>query len=179
MRRLAAFTTLLLLGAGCSGVQVQRNWDRTIDFSGYRTYRLRAGTPARDEQGQRRLDGALSWVLAKHGLEPAGAGTEADLEFVTHVWTGSSARLDTKPYGVGYWGAWGYVETGSTSVEMVSQGSLVVDVVDAKEKRIIWRSTASDRAEAYAGPNGEKLLRNVFEDMLQGFPPPPPKAKKP
>ena len=58
-------------------------------------------------------------------------------------------------------------------VSEYQQGTLLLDVVKADNKQLIWRGTATD--EVYPEPGqeaGEKRLREAVQKILAQFPPP-------
>jgi hypothetical protein len=177
-------TTLVALGlavvllAGCATVSVATDYDRSTDFAKYRTYKFVGGhivnngvlddgnTLVRD-----RIESALTRELQSKGLTPATG--DPDL-FVGYM-AGARRRTEIEgmgPYtpGVGpYWnsGWWtpGYMEWWTRSYE---EGTLVIDLVDAPSKRLVWR--AYTRAEVSA-PVTEKKVNAAVEKAFKDFPP--------
>jgi hypothetical protein len=78
-------------------------------------------------------------------------------------------------WGVGY-GRYGGgvgvgVSTARTTPTRVTTGSIVVDIYDAKDKRMIWRGSGSDTVL----PDPEETeaqIREGAEKMFKKFPPP-------
>jgi hypothetical protein len=60
----------------------------------------------------------------------------------------------------------------TTTVEQIPVGTLIVDLVDAKRKELVWRGTATDtlKPEATAAER-EAALSAAITKMLEVFPP--------
>lgn len=169
---LASGLALAALGTGCTSLQVRRDWDRTVDFSRYKTFELRVGTPARKEKVDARIRTAIAEGLGRHGL--AEVTKDADLLVYTHVAIGQQVTIDNTLYGVVQWNVWGFwVEPGRSAPDLVPTGSIAVDLIDARDKKLVWRGKAVDDPEAYGGSRGDTLLRKMADRLFDGFPPPP------
>ena len=131
----------------------------TTDFSSYRTFDFVPVPPgeARLEAtlGYFGVEGVLDRDLSASGLARAIAGTP-DL-YVAYYQGGRQVDVT----------AWGYRTAGDPVVEVVDVPSscLVVDLVDAGTKVLVWRGIATD---ALSSP---EALDPAIRQMLQGWPP--------
>jgi len=147
-------------------------FDRSADFSAYRTYQWKTGTPAPDEGVQQRIEQAIDERLQESGLTSQdGVG---DLIVVTHT----SIARDTLPNGddLGYggwpgWGASSGRDAPSVEISELPGGTLIVDLVDAETNKLVWRGVASgtikgssEKAEA----NAQKKIDKLFRDFPPG-----------
>jgi len=58
------------------------------------------------------------------------------------------------------------------TVEQIPVGTLIVDLVDATAKEMVWRGTATDTLKPQATPaEKEQALTQAIAKMLEGFPP--------
>ena len=74
----------------------------------------------------------------------------------------------------GYWG--GYWGPGGTSTYEYEEGSLILDFVDAKSKKLIWRGAAKAEVNRVNTPEkAEKLISEAVQEILKNFPPEPKK----
>jgi hypothetical protein len=150
-----ARTTLLILAAlaatiaGCAAVTANAQRERGIDFSRYHTYAwgavdalpesdARLATPdARD-----RLEGAVERALTAKGFEAAASPARADLLF--HYHASINERLDVRRSDR----ALGYAEpNGGLKVTTFQAGTIVIDAVDARTNRVVWRGWAQRNLE--------------------------------
>ncbi|MCP3979646.1 MAG: DUF4136 domain-containing protein [bacterium] len=137
--------------------------DKTA-FSGYVTYELRAGTAARREHVQQRIESDVQRILLTRGLLPATA--DPDLLVVTHVLVDrqSAESLSDESY-------WEFV-TGVTGVDAYDfgAGTLVIDFVDPASERVVWRGIASEKVDEDV-KKVEKKIDKLVERLLRDFPP--------
>ena len=147
-------------------------FDRSADFSTYRTYQWKSGTPAPDEGVQQRIEQVIDERLEASGLtRQDGVG---DLIVVTHT----SIARDTLPNGddLGYggwpgWGASSSRDAPSVEVSELPAGTLIVDLVDAETSKLVWRGVASGTIKVSsekAGANVQKKIDKLFRDFPPG-----------
>lgn len=145
MRRLIGRATLALVAmatAACAtSMSVSSHVDRGIDFSRYQTFdwgpadALPTGDPRLDGNPffKDHLQGEVEKQLAAHGFTLAKAGA-ADL--LIHYHAHISERIDVgsvdKSYGYG------------GQVRDYDAGTIVIDLVDARTNKVVWRGWAQD-----------------------------------
>jgi hypothetical protein len=61
--------------------------------------------------------------------------------------------------------------TSTTTVDKIPVGHLVVDIGDAKTKKLLWQGTAQDTLSDKPEKN-EKKIESALEKMFKKFPPP-------
>jgi hypothetical protein len=172
-------TLLCVLGAATALAQdVRYNFASGVDFSGYRTYRWvpTPGAEQLDEITDTQLRGAIEAELAAKGLIKSDSEvTDAILTYQTSVGTEKQVTtIDNGYYGPG-WGWYGYggggMSTSTTST--IVTGQLVLDIYDAKDKKMIWRGTASKTLDMKAKPEKrQKNIRKAMAKLLKNYPPP-------
>lgn len=158
----------VILGAmtlACATLTTSVDYDRSRDFSRYRTFAFRTGTPARRDFTQRRIEKAVGTALRAKGLAPA-ANENPDLDVITHVVVERQQRIETIVWGYGC--RWGGGVALSNVVD-VPVGTLIVDLVDAKETCLVWQGRASDTIGA-DNETRERQLREAVARMFEGFP---------
>ncbi len=182
MRALRFGTTVLLAAfslSACSTLSVTTDYDRTVDFSKLKTFRFEQVTEIRNQLLYDRVTRAITTELEAKGLSRADA--DADLVVAVHgrVDNQTQVRTDSFGYGWGRWGYWGrgpYGYGGSTTtVSQVPVGTLVVDLVDAKAKQLVWQAVAKDTLKQSATP--EKRDARVNEAMREIFAAYPPAGR--
>ncbi|MCI0570616.1 MAG: DUF4136 domain-containing protein [Myxococcaceae bacterium] len=188
----------LTLSACASAIQVTRDFDPDADFTAYRTFAIRggeviertnSGAPTRT-QLEERLETALRNTLQARGLEENDASPDV---YVTYV-AGAQDRTQVESWGVhaqagmGWRGGWGMGGWGRGGMGMggwwgpsyqrfwsrtYTQGSLMVDMVDAHTQQLVWRaySSAEVTPEKLAGPSGAAFIQEVLDKAFEAFPP--------
>jgi hypothetical protein len=175
--RLAAIALLTVFSlSACSTLSVTTDYDRTVDFSKLKTFRFEQQTEIRNQLVYDRVIRAITTELEAKGLSRADA--DADLVVAVHgrVDNQTQVRTDSFGYGWGRWGYWGGGPHGyggsTTTVSQVPVGTLVVDLVDARAKQLVWQAVAEDTIRQSASPDERdarvsEAMKRVFAD----FPP--------
>jgi hypothetical protein len=161
-RVVAALGLLLLLPVAQAGVTV--DYDETIDFSKYRTFMWTKGTPAVNPEVQEWIVAAVRRELRANGLKQITEG-EPDLLVSTVAFA---------QYDGGVTGGHMVAQTwavGITRVEIhdVAYGNLIVDLVDAESKALVWRAIAKTGVKGDAS-NLERKIDKVTKKMFSSYP---------
>lgn len=180
--RLFSFLCGLLLSA-CSTLEVQSDHDPTADFTKYRTYvwlHDEESRPASDISGvpsdliEHRIRAAIQAQLGIKGLKPIEKGERPDLlvraQLVQRQKVEASGIGASLGVGYGY-GPWYGAVGGPTfpSVRQYTEGTLVIDLIDAGSRRLVWRGIAND-ATPEPGKSTEQINK-VVSETLQKYPP--------
>jgi len=141
----------VLVAGGCATMMTSGSHvERGLDFTQYRTYdwgpadALPTGDPRLDQNPffQDHMLGAVERQLAARGLERAASGATPDLR--VHYHASITQRLDVRAADSRYGSC-----TGDECVEVTEfeAGTLVLDLVDVRTNRVIWRGWAQDSVE--------------------------------
>jgi hypothetical protein len=157
----------MLLARGAAAQDVSYDYDRSANFSGYRTYAWAGGTNLADDFNHARIVAAVDRQLAAKGLtgvDSAGSpdvlvayqvGMHQDLEV-----NGYENRLDL-PSGGPSW----------ARLERVPVGTLVVGIIDVKTHSMVWRAAATKDLDSSASPGKwEKSINKAVEKMFKHYP---------
>jgi hypothetical protein len=177
---------ILVLGAGLAFGKVRTDYDHSVDFSKYRTFAwVQEPKPSNVFMKDRIVDAINAQLIGK-GLE-ADNPQEADIAISASATTREVQTLNT--YYSGGWGGWGWDGCGwgwgwdgcgwgggsgwaTTTVDVHQEGTLIVDLVDAKTHRPLWRGmavhTVSDKPE-----KATKKLQKEIKKMFEKYPPSP------
>ncbi len=183
---------LLVVGvSGCASMQVSWDYDANADFSGLHSYawlpapELKSGDPKvkYDSLLESQVKRAVEEQLAQKRFE---RNEEAPDFLITY-----HAAVDDKVSVTylndlhGYGPSWssgyhyrrhvgGYTTTGrEVLVSEYQMGTLIIDIVRADSKQLIWRGSASDEIQPGNSPEvREKRIREAVQKILGQFPPP-------
>jgi hypothetical protein len=154
--------------------KVNVDWDKATDFSSFKTYTWANGTPALNPLMGDRIVKEIDAQLAAKGLQKVEASASPDLVVVYHAGRDTEMQMntiDTGIYGPGWRYGYGGMGSSTTYVNKILVGQLIVDIGDVKNKKYIWRGTASatipDKPE-----KGEKTITKAVTKMFKKFPPP-------
>ena len=167
--RLLAATTLLL--AACSSVATNYDYDTSYDFSKLKSYAwARAvGQPEASPLVLERIHAAVDKELGARGY----ARAERNPDFLVATFAGRQSRIQVTDWGYRY-GPPGYWHHGGIDVYQYEEGTLIVDVVDAKSKRLVWRGTATGTVDTSATPEKRtERINAAVAKIFERFPPSP------
>ncbi len=143
----------LLLAAGCAGQQVTTDYSPATSFSQFRTFALVSPPDTGAQQLlDQRVRNAVQTQLDAKGLTVADR-QNADL-FVGYGMV-DKTHTDVYTYrdGWGWGGGWGwrYYRWGvawpmavQRQIETYTDGTVVVNLVDAKTKQVVWEGEVAD-----------------------------------
>jgi hypothetical protein len=174
--RTTVCTLFFLVALGAAFAQhVTTDFDHQANFSQYKTYSwqtIKDPNPLWDA----RIKNAVDAQLAAKGWTQVDSG--GDVAIVALKTTKTERTLQTFYNGFG--GGWGWRGFGgfgdSTTTEQdYKEGTLLIDMYDAKTKQLIWRGSAEDTLSDTAAKNEKNLDKGVAK-MFKKFPPEPAKG---
>ena len=143
--RFTLYSVILGLTA-CSAISVTTDADPSTAFNKYQTYTLMQPTeePPLSPSSEIAYREALQSNLAARGLREVA--DNADLHILRHVSTQEKlATYQSSNFGYGYgygygpYGAWGGYPGGYTNISEYTEGTLIIDFVDAKTRKLVFR----------------------------------------
>jgi Domain of unknown function (DUF4136) len=172
MLRTAICTLFFMALLGSAFAQkVQTDFDHQANFSQYKTYSWQEIKPA-NSLWDARIKNAVDAQLAAKGWTQVPTG--GDVAVVAIKTTQTQRTLQTFYNGFG--GGWGWRRFGgggfgdaTTTEQDYKEGTLVIDLYDAKTKQLIWRGSAEDTLSDNAGKNEKNLDKGVVK-MFKAFP---------
>jgi len=174
LQRIAAtLMGMMFLFAGISAAQqVKTDYDRAADFGQFKTYSWEH-VETKDPLSVDRIKNAVNTALAARGWRQVESG--GDVSIVAIQMTSNQETLTTFYNGFG--GGWGWRRFGgggigeaTTTTETYKVGTLVIDLFDAKAKKLLWRGSSSDTLSNNSDKNIKNLDKGV-EKMFKQFPP--------
>lgn len=172
---MAMLATALL---GCaSGPKIFTNQDPSADFAGYRTY----GFPpvlGTDEAGYSSILSQLLKTAASRELETRGytQSDQPDLLVNFQVRTKEKIQASSTPaaggyygYRRGYYGVWGGYPM-ETNVTQYTEGTLNIDLVDAKRNQLAWEGVAVGRIREETRRNLEPAVNEAVAKIFAEYP---------
>jgi hypothetical protein len=172
--RIATFVTtgfVALLGTVTLAQNVTYDFDRSANFSAFKTYAWVRGTNLNDELNHKRIINAVDTQLAGKGLAKVEAGANPDVLVAYHATFDKDLQINGFSSGFGPY-RFGATRTGSARVEEIVVGTLAVDMVDAKTKMIVWRGMATKEVDVKASPDKrEKNINRAAEKIFKNYPP--------
>ncbi len=168
------------LVAACSNISVHTQYDAKRDFTHYQTFGWAPQPPGPGSLGspqfRARLEQAIERALEAKGLRPAAPGTEPDLRLAYYARQRTERDIWVSTWGDGAvptldsdWGYPGYGwDEPVMDVRDYRVGTLVLDVLDARTGRLVWRGTARATVDPQ---RADQMWLQQADKLAADFPP--------
>ncbi len=171
MKRILILCTLLLLTA-CASVRVNYDYERNVDWAGYRTYAFYPGM----ETGLTELDTRRLLAAVEEVLRERGYGQSEEPDFTINIFSESYREAPGSSVGVGLGGTGGNVGGGvSVGIPVSSNGlkrRITFDLIDTNKDQLIWQAVSTDSFREEDNPlKREERLAAVARKVFGSFPP--------
>ena len=178
MPTIATALLIATLMTGCaSGAKIRSDFDRNADFSQYQTYNFYsdAGPESTSFQSlfSQHMVSAITKEMDVRGYEKSD---DPDLLVNFNAFLRDKTKVTTRPapvsyggyygYRRGYYDPWfGYSHSSATEIHVseYTEGTLNIDLVDAKNKKMVWEAVAVGRVR-------EKTLQNIELAVMEAVP---------
>jgi hypothetical protein len=172
--RIISLILSVLAIAGCkSSLQIISDYDKNADFKAYKTYMLLPWRPDNSKlvsaPTKRYLYAALEHEMNARGYSKVESGADLAVNLMVIIEEKSAQTAYQSYYQYGGWGYYAPFGYGYSSVRYDSyeylQGTVIVDVFDQKEKKLVWQGAAiaeikEDKKDREQGIN--KGMAKVF-----------------
>ena len=187
MKNYICLVLLAIFAASCgSGVTVTSDYDKTIDFSKYNTYTYYGWAENSDKIlssfDKERIEKSFEEEFTKRGwtVNQSGGDATVSLYIVVDQKTSYSSYTDhynNGMYGGMYASRYGYrygslgmgSSTTTTTQNDYLEGTLIVDVFDAKTKKHIWQGIGKKTISESTSKREERIKAGVAE-IMKAFP---------
>lgn len=170
--RVATFATtacLALLGAIVCAQSVTYDFDRSANFTKFKTYAWVRGTDLSDQLNHQRIVRAVDAQLSARGFSQVEAAANPDVLVAYHASFDRNLEITASGFG-GYRLAG--PRSGTARVEEIVVGTLAIDMVDRQTRNIVWRGMATKELDAKASPEKkEKNINKAAEKIFKNYPP--------
>ena len=172
----AAFAALMTIANCAATVGVSSHIEQGLDFSRYRTFNwgpadaLPTGDPRLDNDPYFRdhVEGAVERQLAARGIELSRSDAP---DFLIHYHANIRERFDIDRTDLAH----GFYDANNEAAATVryEAGTLVLDFIDARTNRLIWRGWAQHSVEdmLHDPDRMARTIRQAVTRMLQRLPP--------
>jgi len=162
---------LVLVNLGTAlAQQVTTDFDHQADFAQYKTYsweQVKSADPLWDS----RIKSAVDAQLQAKGWTRVDNGGDVCIVAIKTTQTQRTLQTFYDGFGGGWrWRGFGGMGEATTTEQDYKEGTLVVDMYDAKTKQLIWRGSAEDVLSNKAEKNEKNLDKGVAK-MFKKFPP--------
>jgi len=169
IRAILASASLLLAGTTTFAQNVSHDIHKGTNFSRFKTYTWVRGTELIDPLNHHRIVRAVDAQLAGKGLVQVAAGASPDALVSYHASFDTTIKSDgtTEP-------ASARRGVPPAAGDELLIGTLVVEIVDAKTKKSVWRGKVTNAIDSYAdAEKRENRINHVAALLFQNYPPKP------
>jgi len=177
---------MFLLAACAPSLKVNSDYDKSVDFSKYKTFTLYqsdSSNSAISPLNQDRIRNAVIAAMQSKGFVEATGSPDLLVNTVAILKDKVALSSNTNYYGYGgvyrpyYWGG-GMGGSSSTTynIDHYKDGSLIIDVVDANTKKLLWQGIGNKEIDNPI-KNPDVEAPNIVNKIMAGFPPGTAKKK--
>lgn len=169
------FIPLLLLFAftSCTTVRVATDYDRQADFATYKAYAFyKPGVDKAEisDLDKKRILRAIDAELSAKGLNKSESP-----DILVSIFTKERERINVynNNFGWGWgWNPWWYGGYYGSSVSRSTEGSLFIDLIDAKTNELVWQGVGSARLITGGDiDKKEERIREIVREIISRYPP--------
>ena len=179
MKTLKLLSLIILITlSSCSSVRVNADYDKKVSFTNFKSYAyLKSGIDKAEisDLDKKRILNAIDEIMPTKGLSKS-----ENPDVLISIFTKERERVDVhQNYGFGWgvgwgWGmGWGWNPfwgMGYSNVITTPEGTLFIDIIDAKTKELVWQGEGS----GYLTKNTEKKdarIKEFVSKILEQYPP--------
>ncbi len=182
LRPLLAAVAASLIVACQTTLDTRVDYDRTHDFSNYKSFAWMDVDPVQNARGEtaqvsalnrQRIVEAIETELESHGF----ARTQrADADFVVTYTVGTREQLEATAWPYEYRPYWRYgygwpMYHGQSRVRSVTEGRLTIDIFDGKTNKPVWSGVAEKQITEAVLRDAASEIPAAVSAVLAQFPP--------
>jgi hypothetical protein len=170
-------TLFFLLAAAACAQKVQTGYDKSVDFSQYKTYAwIPRATPATNPALAAIIHHDIEYELDQKGLRKV----DGNADLLVQSYGGAGEVAGGYAAGPGYTGTGGYMMPGTTMwggslpatpSPQIMHGTITVDLVDARHKSVVWRATAKGKMDYNKRSKLLEQANKAVSEMFKKYPP--------
>ncbi|CAM4078637.1 MULTISPECIES: DUF4136 domain-containing protein [Flavobacterium] len=159
---------LLFVLASCSSVRVNADYDKKAEFGKYKTYAYLKSSIDKAEISD--LDKKRILRSIDEEMSAKGFSKSENPDMLLSIFTKERERIDVYN-NVGFgWGWNPYWGMNSSSVSRTPEGTLFIDIVDAKTKEMVWQGEGTGYLTKNTHKKDERTHQFVSK-ILEQYPP--------
>jgi len=176
----AMIGVLALALVGCNPIYTDHDWDPDADFARYATYswmeipaREAANVAEAQQQSQlvdKRVKNGVNRELVAKGFKEVSA--DGDLLVVYYMGAKQITEISQSTYSRGDMYASMFVGGGNVNVDNITEGSIIIDLVDGGTEGLVWRGSAETSVkEGTSTEKRSELLDSAIKKIFEKYPP--------
>ncbi len=180
-KKTLALGVIAVVWSSCATLHVSTDYDRLKDFSPLKTYALYDGNKGNQTVStlnKERIENAVKNELNTKGYKEVSSNPDFLVNIIAIVKNKQSVVANTdydgaygyggiyRPYG--YWGGMG-TSTTTFDVENYKEGSIIIDMIDAKNSKVFWQSIGDEEIDGNVS-NPDQKVNAAIAKIMESFP---------
>ncbi|MBL7869576.1 MAG: DUF4136 domain-containing protein [Flavobacterium lindanitolerans] len=164
----------LFVLVSCSSVQVATDYDKNVDFANYKSFAFfKSGIDKVEisDLDKRRILNAIDAELTAKGITKS-----ENPDLLVNIFTKSRQQVDVNQFNAGWGYGWGWGWNPwmwggrSTTVSTTTEGTLYIDLIDARKKELIWQGEGVGVLTQNINKKEERI-KEFVKKILEKYPP--------
>ncbi|PKW29554.1 DUF4136 domain-containing protein [Flavobacterium lindanitolerans] len=160
--------------ASCSSVHVATDYDKNVDFANYKSFAFfKSGIDKVEisDLDKRRILNAIDAELTAKGITKS-----ENPDLLVNIFTKSRQQVDVNQFNAGWGYGWGWGWNPwmwggrSTTVSTTTEGTLYIDLIDARKKELIWQGEGVGVLTQNINKKDERI-KEFVKKILEKYPP--------
>jgi hypothetical protein len=170
---------VLFAFVACATLKLGYDYDKTADFTKYKTYAISEETMKMANVNQLNRDRIIAAVEAEMAVKGFTKAANPDVILDIRLKgeeIQTATATNTGGYGYGRWGYGGGMQTTQINYDKYTEGTLFITLIDKASEKIVWQGTGVKEISENA--SAQKREENINYAVKQIFTNYPPGAKK-
>ncbi|MBU2906646.1 MULTISPECIES: DUF4136 domain-containing protein [Arenibacter] len=169
---------VLLFASSCTSVRVLSDYDKEANFNSFKTYAFyKTGIDKAQisDLDKKRILKAIDAEMSSRGYVKS-----ENPDMLLSIFTKERQQVDvySNYWGAGFYGwgwspfYWGSPYYGGNNVSTRTEGSLYIDIIDAKNKELVWQGRGVGTLNNIRNmEKKEKRIKEFVSEILEAYPP--------
>jgi len=177
IQKTISLLALLIIVSSCSSVRVASDYDKNANFNSYKTFAFfKTGIDKAEisDLDKRRILRAIETEMVAKGFTKS-----KDPDLLISIFTKERQEVNLWNNGFGGFGygwGWGWSPfwggNFNNNVSTTTQGSLYIDLIDAKKKELIWQGKGSGYLRSASNVDRKiERIRKFVQEIMMEYPP--------
>lgn len=163
---------LLFIVGSCSSIRVTSDYDTSTDFSKYKTFAFYKKGIDKAEISD--LDKKRILKAIENELYAKGFTKSKNPDLLVNIFTKSRQKVDVYNNNHLYygWHPWYYGPNFGVHISKYTEGTLFIDLIDAKKKELAWQGIGSGvLTSSYNVAKKEARIKEFVAEIMAAYPP--------
>lgn len=170
--KLIKLLLVCVLVASCNAPKAVYDYDDTVNFKEYKTYRLFPDF----QSGLSQLDETRLITSLKNGMGDGGFSTSEEPRLYVNVYSRKFLDQNRSSVGIGIGGGGGNMGVGVSGGIPIENNSVIleitIDFIDVDEDSLIWQAVVETKFNPNASPEQRRaMFDKIVKKALEAYPP--------